>query len=332
MSTPTKKLITNIHWDLNDFCKSECSYCPTRLRGGDVPHETKDYIRVANVLIDTYASMGREISWVFNGGEPLDMDDIVVLLKLCRTSGSWMTLHTNGGKLWMDWWAIEPYVDKLFLTYHYWQNPQLINYIIETFQNKEKKFEVTVPIRTDGFDEDMLRADEIEKRFNIKVVRSALYHYADKSAGFMYEYSRDQLYLMSGMKPPKPPPPPPPIEKPIVVVPKPVIEKPVIVTPPVPQPTLVKEEIKRQTTTWHERHMEAQNSSPSFTGQLCNIGIERLNITHQGWVTGSDCNNLPLGNIWQPDWAPPAGPQTCTKISCTSASDQQITKFPLNAQ
>ena len=124
-------LITHIHWDLNDFCKSECSYCPTRLRGGAEPPETKDYVRVANLLIDAYKNMGREITWSFDGGEPLDMNDIVVLLKLCRTNGKYMELTTNGGKLWMDWWAIEPYVDKLNLTYHYWQNPSLINYIIE---------------------------------------------------------------------------------------------------------------------------------------------------------------------------------------------------------
>lgn len=329
MSIPPNKLITNIHWDLNDYCKSECEYCPPRLRGGEEPHETKDYVRIANLLIDSYAKMGREISWVFNGGEPLDMDDIVVLLKLCRTTGTWMTLNTNGGKLWMDWWAIEPYVDDLVLTYHYWQNPKLINYIIETFQSKNKKLSVTVPIRTgEFFDQDMARAAEVENKFKIKVGRSALYHYADKNGGFLYEYSRDQMYLMSGMTPPKPPPK---IEKPVIVTP-PTIEKPVVVTPPPPVPTLVKEEVARKTTTWEQRHIAIQNSSPVFTGQLCNVGIERLHITHQGWVSGSVCNNQPLGNIWHDGWLPPSGPQVCTKISCTDAFDQKITKFPLPAQ
>lgn len=323
MSTPTKKLITNIHWDLHDYCKSECSYCPTRLRGGEEPHETKDYVRIANLLIENYKSMGRDISWVFNGGEPIDMDDIVVLLKLCRTSGIWMTLNTNGGKLWMDWWAMEPYIDNLILSYHYWQNPQLINYIVDTFVKKQKQLTVNVPIRAEAFDEDMARAEEVEKTHKIKVSRTALYNYADKNGGFLTPYTRDQMYLMSGITPPKPSPPKPPeppkVEKPIVVVKPP--------PPPPPVPTLVKEEVKRQTTTWQERHLEVQNKSPSFTGQLCNIGIERLHITHQGWVTGSHCNNQPLGNIWQDGWLPPSSPQVCGMISCTDLQDQQITKF-----
>ena len=314
-------LITDIHWDLNDYCKSECSYCPTRLRGGPEPHETKDYVRVANLLIDAYTTMGRQINWTFNGGEPLDMDDIVVLLKLCRTNGTSLTLNTNGGKLWMDWWAIEPYVDNLILTYHYWQNPNLMKYIIDTFQNKNKKFSVTVPIRPDGFEEDMARAKEIETNHNIKVNRSSLYNYADRGAG-MFNYTRDQLYLMSGMTPPKPPPPKPPappvpIVKPIVVVPP----------PPPPPPPLVKEQIKEQTTTWIERHQEKINTNPVYTGQLCNVGIEKLIITHQGWVSGSDCGNQPLGNIWNDGWLPPTGPQVCTMQACVSKSDQKITKF-----
>jgi organic radical activating enzyme len=282
-------LTTKIVWDLSDYCKSECSYCPIQLRGGELPHETQDYIRITNQLIDSYRKIGRSIDWVFNGGEPLDMNDIVTLLKLCRENGNNMQLHTNGGRLWMDWWAIEPYVDRLYLTYHYWQNPALIKYIIELFQEKNKFIDVSVPIRHDHFEEDIARAIYIENNHKLAVGKSILYHHADPAGG-MHNYTSTQLMIMKGIE-------------------------------------LVEEKTYYETTTWQDRYKETINSNPSYTGQLCNVGIEYLNITHQGWVKGSNCNNQPLGNIWHDGWTPPINPQVCSMISCVDPSDQKITKF-----
>ena len=59
------------------------------------------------------------------------------------------------------------------------------------------------------------------------------------------------------------------------------------------------------------------------------FGIEFLNIGPQGWVSGSQCNNEPLGNIWHEGWNPPRGPQKCGMIVCEFPSDRKITKFPL---
>jgi organic radical activating enzyme len=314
--------LTKILWQLNNYCEAECSYCPVSLSGGDLPPETKDYIRVANLIIESYSKMNREIEWKFDGGEPLDMKDIVTLLKLCRTNGKSMELNTNGGKLWLDWWAVEPYVDKLILTYHYWQNPALIKYIIDVFLEKKKILHVNVPIRPDYFEFDMNRAAEVESIHNIKVKRTALYKNASRDGG-MFDYTEDQLLLMSGIKPQ------PKIEivkeKPkVVVVPKPLPE---IKNIPKPLPPLIKEKKDFETKTYIERKQELKNSSPVYTGKLCNVGIEYLIITHLGWVKGSNCNNQPLGNVWHEGWIPPSGPQVCTMQACTDLSDQKITKF-----
>jgi len=294
------QLKTRITWHLNDYCESECSYCPTHLRGGAEPPETADYLRIANLLIDTYRNQNRTIDWIFNGGEPLDMKDIVTLLKLCRQNGNSMTLHTNGGKLWMDWWAIEPYVDDLHLTYHYWQNPSLISYIIDAFTAKSKSYKVFVPVRPDHFDEDIERALKIEQEHGIVVGKSVLYNHASRDGG-MFNYTKEQLAIMSGVK---------------------IIKKETVQTAP-----LVVEKQKHETVTYVQRLKETIASNPSYTGKLCNVGIEFLNISHTGWAMGSDCNNQPLGNIWHEGWRPPMQPQICTMQACMSPSDQRITKF-----
>ena len=299
-------MITNIVWNLHNHCKSECSYCPSHLRGG-LPdeHSILEYTEVALELISHYKSLGKTIHWTFNGGEPLDLIDFPVLLRICNEHDGKIELHTNGGKLWIDWWAMEPRIDVVHLSYHYWQKYPLVKFIIQLFQKKGKKVKVTVPMRPDYFDEDLQRALDVEKEFGIVVGKSVLYDSASSIKG-MYAYTEQQLRIMGGEE-------------------------------------LVNKHKDHQLSTISERMKKINNSHPSYTGMLCNIGIESLNISHLGWVSGSDCNNKPLGNIWvsMKEFVSdadkqqknlnrlrlPTQPDQCGKISCISARDQKITKF-----
>ena len=280
---------TQVYWMLHDYCTSECSYCPTRLRGGLLPKGILDYVEVTTKIIDHYDSLGRKINWIFGGGEPLDMFDFPMMLKLCKERGGNIDLTTNGGKLWLDWWAIEPHVDQLHLTYHYWQNPKLIQFIIQAFHKAGKHIEVIVPMRPNHFDEDLKRALDIESEFNIIVSKAILYNEADQAFG-MFFYDDRQLSIMRGEE-------------------------------------FVEKQKDRHEITFAERSERLVNASPSFTGQLCNVGIEKLTISHTGWVRGSNCNTTHFGNIWNDDFVLPVGPTVCLMVSCTDGSDQQITKF-----
>lgn len=288
-----ENLTTDIYWILNDYCKSECSYCPQSISGGGMPPETVEYIRIANLLINSYAKIGRKINWTITGGEPLDMFDIVTLLKLCRTQGNSVTLNTNGGRLWIDWWAIEPYVDRLDLTFHYWQTPHLIKFITDTFKNKNKEINVTSPIRPDHYEADMERVSLVEATIGIKITRTYLYKDA-QHAGGKFNYSFDQLTGINNANG--------------------VI--------PIVQITSSEE-------SWNDRYQAVYSSNPSYSGQMCNAGIEYLFIGGQGWASGSHCGNESYGNIWHTDWAPPMQPQKCGMLACIHSADQKITKFPL---
>ena len=356
-------LKTIISWTLNDYCKSECSYCPVNLRGGGIPPETAEYLRIANLLIESYSvKQNRKIDWVFNGGEPLDMDDIAMLLKLCRTNGNSMTLHTNGGKLWMDWWAIEPYVDSLNLTFHHWQNPSLMKYIIQTFLTKNKAITVHAPIRHSNVDEDIERVVELEQVTGFRIMKTLTYKDADQNAG-LYPYTfenlgkidfwnkseeerqrvlaeqeqrriRDEEYrkqMLEELERIKNEPIPEPVYEPIVIDYE--RKEPEDIPPPVEERTSsMEEKIYFMETSWDDRYKDQYDSGIVYTGQFCNAGVESLNIGAQGWVTGSACGNQPLGNIWHAGWMPPQGPQQCTMISCIHDADQRITKFPLPAE
>jgi MoaA/NifB/PqqE/SkfB family radical SAM enzyme len=278
-----------INWNLHDRCTGGCSYCPSFLWGGGTPNEITQYLAVTKKLIDHYAGLERTISWTFNGGEPLEMFDFPMMLKLCKDSQGSIELHTNGGKIWLDWWAIEPYVDKLNLSYHYWQNPKLIEFVIDTFIKNKKSINIIVPIRPDYFNDDINRALSIEKKYGIVVSKSALYKEANQSIG-LFNYTDEQLRIIRGE-------------------------------------SLVEENIHYKETTFGERFEEKVKENPSYIGMNCNVGIEHLNISHNGWVSGSQCNNTSFGNIWKDNFNLPAGPSICKMQACIYPGDQQITKF-----
>jgi len=283
---------TDIYWQLSNHCTAECSYCPIRFREGSYPEESWDYIKIVNLLTNHYNNnLQRIIKWNFDGGEPLDLHNIVRILNTAKANTNHITLNTNGGKLWIDWWAIEPVVDNLILTYHYWQNPKLINYIIDLFKNKNKSLTIKIPIRPNFFDIDIQRCETLEKEKQIAVTKILLFT-GEYMNGTRYFYTQDQL------------------------------EK--ITDSTIPNLSILKNinvDLKNLTDT-----------NLSYLGKYCNAGIERLYISYLGFVNGSMCRNITLGNIWLENWKPPMQPQICGMMNCTDPNDRQITKFTSETQ
>lgn len=295
---------TDIKWQLTDYCKAECSYCPVFLRGGEYPEENKDFIKIINLISDHYNNLSRTINWEFDGGEPLDLNFIARILKTAKQNKNNIKLHTNGGQLWMDWWAIEPYVDHLILTYHYWQNYSLIKYIIDIFSEKNKPIFLKIPIRPDHFNEDMERVKMVEDQNKIKVSKVILYKNASRDSG-MFAYSKEQLMELSGIR----------------------LDQIKTIKEPERTVPLIKEKKEFESTPHQQRLEEKIKSNPDYLGKLCNAGIEKLIISHNGFVSGSNCRNQSLGNIWSEGWSPPDRPQICGMLSCMDSEDRKITKF-----
>ncbi len=282
-------MITKIQWMLNGFCTAQCSYCPTRYWGGPEPRGILEYVDVAQKFIDHYSvKLGRKIHWVFTGGEPLDMFDFPMLLKQCKDAGGNIELHTNGGKLWMDWWAIEPHVDQLNLTVHYWQNPKLVKFITSTFKNKNKPFKVSSPIRPEQFEQDMSRVAELEQECEITIERALLARDADFNMGLI-NYTDEQLSTIKGSE-------------------------------------WLEEHKKTKDNLFHENVMARFEKAPKYPGALCNVGVEVVKINPEGRAAGGDCNTAHLGFIWG-ELNLPDGPQHCKMQACMSPEDQLITKF-----
>jgi organic radical activating enzyme len=182
-------LKTKIIWTVHSYCKSRCSYCPSHNWNGEEPADIEKYLQFIKYVNEHYDKMGRIIDWYFDGGEPLDFFDFNKILKECKKENNKIKVNTNGGSLWMDWWVLEPYIDKLNLSYHYWQNPSLINFIIEIFLEKKKNINLIVPIRAKYFQNDYNRAINLENNYSIKINKQFL---NDE------DYSDDQKLILLG--------------------------------------------------------------------------------------------------------------------------------------
>lgn len=276
-----------IYWTITDHCTGGCSYCPSRFWAGTISRHITEYIDVAKKIIAHYGNLNIGQKWFFDGGEPLEFFDFPELLKTCKTDqNSYVHLTTAGGKMWLNWWAVEPHIDFLDLTYHYWQNPNLINFIVQIFQTKKKNFSIKVPIRHDFFEEDFSRATRLEDKYNLFVQKQPLYKWSEPNAG-LYSYTDQQLLILFG-----------------------------------------EEWFNKKTPqlSFAELNQIAVDSNPSYTGKLCNGGIETLYLSPDGWIQGSQCSSHKYGNIFQ-GCELPTKPSVCTMQACTNNRDQQIKKF-----
>lgn len=335
---------TKIYWSLHDYCEAKCSYCPKTFWGGDTPKDITMYIDFVKRAVTHYGNLGRSIDWFFSGGEPLNFHDFPEMIKLCKESGGTVDLTTNGGKMWMDWWAIEPHVDKLNLTYHYWQSPNLIKFIIDTFLKKNKNIQLTVPLRPDFFKEDMVRVRDIENEYKVNVHRQVLYNNADAREG-MYEYTTRQLRIINGQE----------IfneedydqkvkddeedykkfidrftKKKIKTSSGDAIDEQTSLE-------IINNEFNEvdsnpsETITANDENIitieNKKEEGPVYTGMICNAGVDVLYINQNGWAKGSECNDRPLSNIWTPKFQFPLAGHKCGMTVCKYPNDWQIVKF-----
>lgn len=280
--------ITEVYWTLHTYCSKQCYYCPKKFWGNNEPRHFEEYINAAKKVINHFNNLGRIINWTFDGGEPLEFFELPMLLKLCKETGGKITLHTNGGNSILPWLALKAYVDDVVLTYHHWQNSHLINYIVEQYITNNKKIKIIVPLRPEEFDNDLNKIKILKDKFNIQVEYQFLFKEADYYRGFLNYSIQDINQLKS------------------------------------------KNEIDNYSNTiklsWKDQFDKQINESPKYSGKKCMAGIEKLIIGAEGFISGSNCNNINMGNIFQTPMFL-SEPDICRSVACMSKDDQKITKF-----
>ncbi len=133
-----------VTWDLNAYCKFQCSYCQPSFKNGLLDQSVDQYLSIIEKLQHTRYQHHSMIHWNIGGGEPLHFPHLSVLLKKIKEKPSVVRLDTSGDDTWFSLYAVINLIDKIKLTYHSWQNDDVFDFILE--QCKEKNIEVLIEV------------------------------------------------------------------------------------------------------------------------------------------------------------------------------------------
>ncbi len=135
-----------VTWLLNSYCQHQCDYCRPEYKSGGLDRSVDEYLTVIEKLQNTRYQHHSKIHWKIGGGEPLHFPHLGTLLKKIRERPAIVTLDTSGDDTWFSFVRIAGLIDSLNLTYHSWQNDDVIDFILEQAQEKNISVSITVPL------------------------------------------------------------------------------------------------------------------------------------------------------------------------------------------
>lgn len=113
--------IVVVDWGVSDTCNFNCSYCPPDTHRGRFPfYSVEKILAFSNKIMKHYKEkMGKEIYFIFTGGEVTLFKDFLYLVKILKEGGNKVGISTNGSKKEMDFWKeVKNYLAHISLSYH----------------------------------------------------------------------------------------------------------------------------------------------------------------------------------------------------------------------
>lgn len=183
-----------VTWHLNAYCNLKCAYCRPEWSNGTLDRSIDQYLTVVKKLQNTRYQHHSKILWKIGGGEPLHFPNLSVLLKAMRGRTSIIRLETSGDDTYFSFHRVAHYVDQLKLTYHSWQNDEVIDFILEQCQEKNISVSMVVPLAPGLIFESRAKVDYF-KNLGYPCTEQILY---DNDGVFHPSYSRVDCNRIQG--------------------------------------------------------------------------------------------------------------------------------------
>lgn len=276
--------VAEIHWHITDRCNYNCEYCPPKYHAGKNQQPIEKYLSVIQKLQTSRYKHAELIKWKIGGGEPLAVDGISALLKEIRKGPSTIRLDTSGGDTWFNFVEVKDLIDSVRLTHHYWQNLSVMEFIIDTCLENNKKIEILVALAPGRVKDGKALVNSLKERgLNAKGQELK-----DEHGNLYSGYSRGEMNILMGL-PEDWVPPPPKFN---------------------PNPPYV------------NLSVAPEDDSPSYTGKLCYAGIDYIFISGRGYVNASECGGRDIPNVFEDNWQAPDSAFTCPMLWCRSKKDR----------
>jgi organic radical activating enzyme len=278
MTTP------RIIWQISGQCTHDCWYCLPKYRNNPRFKTTEEYLHVID-LLQNYGNRSSipKLNWKFKGGEPLQFPNFNILLKQIKSKDSYITVETAGGTSWFDIMEISGNIDSIVLTYHYWQNESVLDYIVDMMQDQQKQLKIKIPMLPGKMNECKQLARSLRDK-DVNVTEQLLMNEDGLVIG---NYSMIDLNIFYGRPEDWVPEPAPAVTAPVWIDPR------------------------------------IDDGSPVYTGKPCWAGVDYLYISSKGFTSGSECGGREIGNVFEPGWTPPDAPFPCSMLFCRSQFDKK---------
>ncbi|MBM2620556.1 radical SAM protein [Actinoplanes sp. LDG1-06] len=294
-----------IEWVMSSICNYKCSYCPDILHDGRIRWpEYDDMVDFARRATSHYTALGKDVTFLYSGGEPSRYRRFVELAAATRAMGASVAILSNGSRP-EAWWAEAlPHLDEALLSFHLEQADK------QHFSDRVAQLSAVIPTQVnvvmipDRFAECLAMSDDLRERHPAATVhyKPMMEHWRRMSGGYD-EHATDVLWRanMGGERPVR-----------------------------FPRGTTLKGDMLRLSAggdatpvTPIELILGEDNH---WQGWECAIGEETLFVEFDQ-VLRSVCGvGEPLGSIRDRNLAFPVGPVTCTRGSCTCIAGIKASK------
>jgi hypothetical protein len=277
-----------VSWNLNAYCKFQCAYCPSEFKNGELDKSLDQYLTVVQKLQDSRYKHHSKIYWKIGGGEPLHFPHLSVLLKKMREQSCIIQLDTSGDDTWFSLYGVLGLLDKVNLTYHSWQNDDIVELILEQCQEKNVSIFINVPLLPGLITESR---EKVQYFKNLGHVCNEQILY-DNGGELHHGYSTIDANRIFG--------------RPDDWEPEPVVHD-----PNMPAPGYVDLSI-------------INNVDPVYTGMPCYAGVDWIYINSKGFASYSQCGGRNEHfNVFDPAWQAPDNHFTCTVNQCRHDTDRK---------
>jgi sulfatase maturation enzyme AslB (radical SAM superfamily) len=109
-----------IDWGVSNICNYRCSYCPPNTNRGDFPFVPIEKILQFTDKVNKHYKdkMGKEIIFLYTGGEVTLYKEFITLIKEQKTHGNRIGISTNGSKDLNFWKEATKYIENISLSFH----------------------------------------------------------------------------------------------------------------------------------------------------------------------------------------------------------------------
>lgn len=290
---------TMVSWHVSNTCNFACSYCPSSLHAGDEPwpdfEHAKEFVRLIG---DHYGrTLGREIVFMFSGGEPTLYPKLFELIDHIRTeipSRLRLSIISNGARTARYWSELAPLIDHAILSYHA-ENDYLDKFIeIGTLLREQGKLvRVNLPMRPDRFNDSMV-AFERTTAHGLPVFLKPLWEWGGSNQ--LYVYSPEQKATLQQ-------------------------HSSAAITVP------VKREGRWERTTVESLIMD---DDVQYRGWSCAAGLQHITVQRGGRIFIGECRARLLGTLHDIFEQPPVFPtglMRCPAARCVCTHDLTLSKY-----